>query len=127
MPKNIPSKLSSMLACKCPRCRKGNVFTYPITDIFNFTKTNTNCPHCGLHFEHETGFFWGAMYISYMFSSALMLTVGVIGVNSDWSYTKLLIIIACIALLITPFSFRYSRMLLLYWLSPNRKFQKEYL
>ncbi len=124
MPNNIPSKIASIVQCKCPRCRVGNVFKTPIYNLLKFHQTNTNCPYCGLRFEHETGFFWGAMYISYMFSSAIMLTLGIVGVNLDWSYPKLLLIIAALALILTPFSYRYSRILLLYWLSPNRKFQK---
>jgi len=127
MSKVIPSKLWSMTNCKCPRCRTGNVFKAPIYSLFNFSKTYENCPHCGLHFEHETGFFWGAMYISYAFSTAFMIIFGVIGVNSNWSFSKLVSLIVVLVLLITPFSFRYSRILLLYWISPNREFKEKYL
>jgi len=30
------------------------------------------CPHCGQKYELEPGFYWGAMYMSYMVSSFLI-------------------------------------------------------
>ena len=37
------------------------------------------CPHCDKKYEIEPGFWWGAMYIGYMFSSAYMLgTMGIL-------------------------------------------------
>ncbi|NQW43307.1 MAG: DUF983 domain-containing protein [Bacteroidetes bacterium] len=126
MSDNIPSKLSSILACKCPRCRKGNVFTYAISDIFKFSKTNLNCPHCNLYFEHETGFFWGAMYISYVFSAGIMIIFGLFGINNDWVFSNLVLALIGVMAVITPFSFRYSRIALLHFMSPNRHFKKEF-
>lgn len=123
---NPPSALISMLACKCPRCRKGNVFQKSLFNVLEFMKTNANCPHCNLQFEHETGFYWGAMYISYGFSTALMIIFGIIAINADWSFTKIVVGIISLVLLLTPVLFRYSRILLLYLISPNRKFKKEF-
>ncbi|MDP2175322.1 MAG: DUF983 domain-containing protein [Bacteroidota bacterium] len=126
MPKQ-PSLFSSVVNCKCPRCRTGKVFKGSVLNPFEFSKTNDNCPHCGLKFEHETGFFWAAMYISYGFSTAVMIIFGVIAINADWSFKKILYILIPIVLVLTPFLFRYSRILLLYIFSPNRHFDKEYL
>lgn len=128
MPDNLkdPSKMGSMLACKCPRCRSGKVFVNPIFDVMGFSKTNDFCPHCGLKFEHETGFFWGAMYISYAFSTAFMIIFGIIAINNDWSWNKILWIILSTAIILVPFSYRYSRILLLYFISPNRRYDRRY-
>ncbi len=46
-----------VLQCKCPRCRKGNMFVeknpYKLSRIM---KMNENCPVCGQPFELEVGF-----------------------------------------------------------------------
>jgi hypothetical protein len=34
-----------------------------------------NCPICGLKYEREVGFWWGAMYVAYTFSSGALLIV----------------------------------------------------
>lgn len=116
-----------MIACKCPRCRTGNMFKYPTYDLLHFSKAYDNCPHCDLKYEHETGFFWGAMYISYSFSSGLMIVFGVLAINNDWTFTNILITIIGMALLFTPFFFRYARVIMMYGISPNRKFDPKYL
>lgn len=122
-----PSLIGSMIACKCPRCRTGNMFQYPTYKLLKFSKANAKCPHCGLVFEHETGFFWGAMYISYGFSSGLMIIFGVIAINLNWTFTTILISIISMAILLTPYFFRYARVMLMYQMSPNRRFDPKYL
>jgi len=121
-----PSKLGSMIACKCPRCRTGKVFKNSVLDISGFSKTNDYCPNCGLKFEHETGFFWGAMYISYAFSTAFMIIFGIVAINNDWSWNKIVWTILVSAVVLVPFSYRYSRILLLYLISPNRHYDNRY-
>ena len=36
-----------------------------------------NCSHCGLKYERENGFFFGAMYVSYAVSVAIFVTLWV--------------------------------------------------
>lgn len=121
-----PSKIGSIISCKCPRCRKGKVFPYSPFNLFKFSVTNDYCPVCNLKFEHETGFFWGAMYISYSFSTAIMIISGVIFINLDWSISRIVKILIPTILILTPFSYRYSRILLLYLISPNRHYKKDW-
>jgi uncharacterized protein (DUF983 family) len=57
---------------KCPRCHEGDMFKTP---TFSFKKPfdmNDNCPHCGQKFMLETGFYFGAMFISYIITAFLM-------------------------------------------------------
>lgn len=75
-----------------------------------------NCPHCGVSFEREPGFYFGAMYITYAFNVALLVAAGLF----TWYVVSLpeginLVLIAVLAVVITPFSFRVSRVLWLYW------------
>ncbi len=74
------------------------------------------CPRCGASFSPEPGFYYGAMFVSYALSVALFAFVGLILYfffhPSDLDY---LIWITIAAILFTPISFRYSRVLFLFW------------
>ncbi|WP_246205986.1 DUF983 domain-containing protein [Fulvivirga aurantia] len=77
---------------------------------------NKKCEHCGLHFEVEPGFFIGAMYISYAFSVAMLVAVGVaLTVLFDPPVWVYLVSVTSVTILLLPFSFRYSRILFLHW------------
>ena len=105
----------AILESKCPKCRNGNMFTYPIGKISKFTQMNEHCNSCGLRFEVEPGFFIGAMYISYAINVALLIITGIFLWYFNWN--NLLIFIAAevgIILILLPFIFRYSRVLFLH-------------
>ena len=69
------SKLGVILTGKCPRCHEGNLYQAqnPYT-IGKMTAMNEHCSNCGLKFEKEPGYFYGAMYISYALNIALFVT-----------------------------------------------------
>lgn len=56
--------LFSIFLCKCPRCRKGDLFLKPFV-ITRPLDMHARCPHCRLDYEPEPGFYWGAMFLSY--------------------------------------------------------------
>jgi uncharacterized protein (DUF983 family) len=66
------SKLNSILTGTCPRCQEESMYVdqnpYNLKNIY---KMHDNCSHCGLHYQIEPSFFYGAMYVSYG------LTVGI--------------------------------------------------
>jgi len=69
-PGNHPGILK-IFACKCPRCRQGDMFIYK--NPWNLKKTmkmNVLCPVCGQPLDVEVGFYFGSSYISYAFSVA---------------------------------------------------------
>ena len=103
------SKFQAIIQAKCPQCREGDIFG-------PMNKTHKYCPHCGLRYEREPSFFYGAMYISYAFSVAIVMICGfltyLIGNDPDlWVY---MIVIIIAILLASPISFRYSRTLMLH-------------
>lgn len=117
------SKLQAILQTKCPQCREGDIFKYPLQKKpWSFIEMHSHCPHCGLRYEMEPGFFYGSMYVSYAFSVAIM-TAGLIGVlvlvnnPPTWLYFAVVFALVFVAV---PFSFRYSRVLWLYWFSGVR-------
>jgi len=125
---NIPSPGKAAWNLKCPRCRKGPVFegkTYQLKS----QKMHTKCPHCGLKFEREPGYFYVSMFVSYAMSVAEMviacMTVYFITKidNDFWLYLGVAL---GSAIVFSPFNYRYSRMILLYWLSPGLRFVPEW-
>ncbi|MBS1682754.1 MAG: DUF983 domain-containing protein [Bacteroidetes bacterium] len=77
---------------------------------------NQSCDKCEASFMPEPGFYIGAMYVSYAFTVVIFTVVSLILYffvkPSDWVY---LVAILISAFLFTPISFRYSRILYLYW------------
>jgi len=60
-----------LFACKCPRCRKGDMFEDK--NPWNLKKTmkmNKVCPVCGQPLDIEVGFYFGSSYVSYAFTVA---------------------------------------------------------
>jgi uncharacterized protein (DUF983 family) len=61
-----PGYIWSLLTHKCPRCRKGSMFTDPNPWRLKSTlKMPARCPECGQLFELEVGFWYGTAYLSY--------------------------------------------------------------
>lgn len=74
------------------------------------------CQECNASFEPEPGFYFGAMFISYAFTVAIMFVTWLI----LWLFFKPstgVYIYAFLGsvLVATPFSYRYSRLIWLYW------------
>ena len=115
------SLINAQFYAKCPRCRQGDIFKYPVKKVMKFSAMHDYCPHCGATFEPEPGFYFGAMFVSYAMSVGLFVFVGLILYfffhPSDTVYV---IWIAIAAILFTPFSFRYSRVLFLHWFGGYR-------
>lgn len=114
------------MQCKCPRCRKGAIFSGSAYS-FKGQVTNEYCAHCNLRFEREPGFFYVAMFISYAMNVAEMIAVSVAAyvMGVELTYENLWIYIAIIisgVFLFAPINYRYSRVILLHWLTPGLKF-----
>ena len=105
----------ALLSGKCPRCRQGDMFAYPLTALSKFNRMNESCPHCHVRLEPEPGFYQGAMYVGYAFTLAVILIVGLIlyflGDPSEWVYIGTVI---GIMLVLVPVNYRFSRIVYLY-------------
>jgi uncharacterized protein (DUF983 family) len=67
--------LPALLACKCPRCRTGNMFVDDNPWKLKRTmKMDQQCAVCGQDFNIEVGFYYGSSYISYALSTALSVS-----------------------------------------------------
>ena len=116
----------AIVHAKCPRCRRGKLFANGMYG-FKGQVMNTTCSHCGLVFEREPGYFYVAMFVSYAFNVAEMVTIAVAisvltGSRNPWLYVS---IILGVAVVLSPFNFRYSRVILLHWLTPGLHYHPE--
>jgi hypothetical protein len=77
---------------------------------------NSKCPLCGQKFEIEPGFFIGAMYVSYAFTVIEGLIAGFAAyfILHSPSVSGYMAFITTLLILLSPASFRYSRMVMLY-------------
>ena len=124
---HTPSAFKAALQAKCPRCREGNMFVGKAYAI-KAQKMNETCPHCGLRYEREPGYFYVAMFVSYALAMAEMIAACVgfylfTGyMDGPWPY---LIATIGTVIVLSPFNYRYSRVVLLYWLTPGLSYQPE--
>jgi uncharacterized protein (DUF983 family) len=107
------NKIEATIRMKCPRCHEGDLFETKNPFSWNkLTKMHENCQICNLKYERETGFFYGAMYISSIINMIffVMSTVAYyVYFNNQvdwkiyiWSYILFTV-------LITPLLYRLSR------------------
>ncbi len=121
------SKIKAVIAAKCPKCRVGQMYTGN-TYGFKRQRMNEVCPHCGFRFEIEPGYFYAAMYVSYALSVGQVIVAGLVTYQltqseSPWLYLGVLM---ATILLFAPFNFRYSRLILLHYLTPKVKYDPKY-
>jgi uncharacterized protein (DUF983 family) len=105
------SKLNSILTGTCPKCQNESMYLdknpYHLGTIL---KMNENCSHCGLKYQIEPSFFYGAMYVSYGLNVAIGIATFIVSYlffNSSIK-TSFIIIIATL-ILFSPIVLRWSR------------------
>jgi len=105
------SKLNSILTGSCPKCQKESMYSdkNPL-HLIKVLKMNDHCSHCGLKYQIEPSFFYGAMYVSYGLNVAVGIAAFIVsfvffGVTIEQSF--LAIVISLIVLF--PFVLRLSR------------------
>ena len=105
------SKLNSILTGSCPKCQNESMYLdkNPL-HLGNVLKMNENCSHCGLKYQIEPSFFYGAMYVSYGLNvavgvAAFIIAHVLVGLNLVNSF------IAIIGTLVVsfPFVLRWAR------------------
>ncbi|NNF22590.1 MAG: DUF983 domain-containing protein [Saprospiraceae bacterium] len=85
---------------KCPRCQEGDLFNKPMK-LSNPMDMPTNCSECGQKFEPEPGYYYGAMFLSYIILGWFCLgivgfCIMVLGCSVEVSFAILIAIIAII-------------------------------
>ena len=105
------SKLNSILTGSCPKCQNESMYSdkNPL-HLTKVLKMNENCSHCGLRYQIEPSFFYGAMYVSY----GLNVAVGIAAFIVSFVFFKASIEESFLTIVITlivlfPFILRLSR------------------
>ncbi|MBC8052821.1 MAG: DUF983 domain-containing protein [Sphingobacteriaceae bacterium] len=117
----VPSQFTAAWQAKCPRCRRADMFA---TSMYGFKlqKMHEVCPHCSLRFEKEPGYFYVSMFLSYGMNVIEMIIAAVLTYlvtdNLEDPLLYIMVIFPVIFLL-SPFNYRFSRVILLYWLTPG--------
>ncbi|SFB12155.1 DUF983 domain-containing protein [Algoriphagus aquimarinus] len=110
------STVKAILGAKCPQCHEGDLFSVPVNSYRKLSDVNKSCSECGANFHAEPDFFYGAMYVSYGFSVALVITT-MVALNVLMEKPELWMYLTTVALsniLLMPLMLRYSKVLYLY-------------
>lgn len=114
----------ALIACKCPRCRKGNLFVHK-----NPWKYSTmldmpeHCEVCKQKFNIEPGFYIGALWASY----PIVVVIGIIlfvllSFVLNLSFFSVAFIIATTLIILQPPIMRWGRAI---WISVSVKYNPE--
>lgn len=123
------SKLYSILFEKCPRCHEGRLYELGFWKSLKYLikgdyKMYKDCEHCGLHYEMEPGFWWGAMYIAYSLSSgALLITAGICKMGFGLSVNETMLVVLLVAMIGFLYNARVARNI---WINIYVHFDKKY-
>lgn len=103
--------LYSIVYSKCSRCNVGDLYEdnnpYHLSKL---SKMKKECDCCGQKFEPETGFYYGAMYVSYALSIiAMFIPAAILYFGFDAGFPVLLATILSIYVGLFPILFRWSR------------------
>lgn len=114
------TKAYSMFNLKCPKCHEGDLF---YTGSFSLNKPfdmHDECQHCGQDFMPEPGFYYGAMFISYIFTGWFcILFVLFVHWVLDWSTAASFAALIAIMVIFFVYIFRLARSI---WLNINYKY-----
>ncbi len=115
--------LKSILKNTCPRCRRGDLFYRPFT-LKNAYKMPSHCSVCNQRYAPEPGFYFGAMFLSYI-ASAIILVAGALFMvfALRWDVNMSLVIIFVIGGLTHNFFYRLGRSL---WIHLMVRYDRRY-
>ena len=105
------SKLYSILTGTCPKCQNESMYLdkNPL-HINKVLKMHEYCSHCGLKYQIEPSFFYGAMYVSYGLNVGIGIAAFIISFVIFGSSLKVAFISIIAALILSfPFVLRWSR------------------
>lgn len=111
----IMSYVSNVVTGVCPNCQKTKVFeTSGNPFLFKMPIMNSKCKACAYEFHRETGFYFGAMYMSYALTVAEMVAVFVIGLILGLSFLQMFIGVVVVILVLSTLNYKLSRLM---WLN----------
>ena len=112
--------MKSIWQMKCPRCRQGDLFNESGMST-KFTEMPERCEVCNQNYMPEPGFYYGAMFISYIWTAWFCLFfVGGGMLFFDMSVNGAFILLIIIMVIMFTWIFRISRSI---WIHIAVKYQ----
>lgn len=116
------SYLTTVLTCRCPRCREGKLFKNNLSiGIKRNMEMYKECQVCGQPTDIEVGFYYGTGYVSYLIGIALTIITFLvwfllIGFSfKDKRFLYWIIFNSIFLVALQPWLMRFSRSLWLSW------------
>lgn len=109
-------RLVAILRLLCPHCLQGRVFV-------TLWRMHETCTVCGIRFEREQGYFMMAIFVGYVLSVVALTPVLLALYLSGASLYLYLVASALVLFLLSPYIFRYGRVIWLHideMLDPRR-------
>ncbi|ABQ07457.1 hypothetical protein Fjoh_4454 [Flavobacterium johnsoniae UW101] len=105
------SKLNSILTGNCPKCQNENMYLDKnLLHLGSVLKMHEKCSHCGLRYQIEPSFFFGAMYVSYGLNVGVGIATFIISyVIFESSIKTSFIAIIAVLIILFPVLLRLSR------------------
>jgi uncharacterized protein (DUF983 family) len=120
-----PMLVTSLLKEKCPKCRKGNIFTNK--SVFPLSKclqVEEYCSHCGQKIKVENNYGQGMnfVFVFIIFFLTFFIYWPLFGISfKDNSIFYYLGVSVVLSLILQPWLMRFSRVLFLYLVIPFDK------
>ncbi len=107
------TKLYSILKRKCPLCHEGDFFTGHPYNLKQIGDIHETCSVCNETYTAETGFYFGALYISYALGTAVVVTIwlALIIIGVDIEIVPKIIGISVVWILISPLMHSLSKII----------------
>ena len=111
------SKIVSVLTCKCQNCRESDMFLSPTFSWKKPFDMKDNCDVCGFNYLPEPGYYYGAMFISYIWTGWLcVFFAAIVHWYLDYSVNVTFAWLTLIMAIMFVYIFRVSRAI---WLGFN--------
>lgn len=114
------SKTYSVFALKCPRCHEGEMFESSSWSFVKPFDMLQRCPKCDLNYFPEPGYYYGAMFISYIWTGWFcLLFVALFHWVFDWGVNVAFGLLIAFLAINFVYIFRISRLM---WLNFNVRY-----
>jgi len=108
---NSLKKLINAWRYNCPRCRQSPLFKKPF-ELAKPLDMHKHCETCHQVFEPEPGYYYGAMFLSYILSVTILLPIALLAVfYFNWSVNGTMAFIIFLGCLFFVRILRFSRAL----------------
>lgn len=114
------SKAYSIFGFKCPKCHEGDLYETPTFSFRLPFDMPEHCPYCRQSYNPEPGFYYGAMFVSYIFTAWFCILFAMFfHWVLDWSLAASFGLLIAVCALFFVYIFRLARSV---WLNITFKY-----